>query len=203
MSLRKDIQNAFRSGFESKCQVLILSAFSSCLKDNLIQRDWDENDITSELHSKIVDDNDRLKWLISCNVEHHISTNPVVKKKGFSSKFPRIDLRMSTFGASIEYEYFFEAKNLKEKDSHLKRRYIDTGIDSFVSGKYFNGSLLGYLLEGNSAATVSGINKLLVKDNRSSEILYSSSLKVFKNLFKSKHKGINELKHFILDFQLN
>ena len=68
-----------------------------------------------------------------------------------------------------------EAKNLKEKDSDLKRRYIDTGINSFVSKRYENGCLLGYVLEGDLDKTVAGVNKLLKKDDRGSESLKSKT----------------------------
>ena len=140
------------------------------LSEKVIQLDWDENDISSELHKHIKENPIRLKWRVSTNVESHIPKD-IRKVKGFSSKFPRIDFRLSTFAKSDEYEYFFEAKNLKQNDSALKRRYINTGINNFVSGKYENGSLIGYLLEGKTDETVKGINSLLGKDKRQNEVL--------------------------------
>ena len=77
----------------------------------------------------------------------------------------------NTFISTYEYEYFFEAKNLKQNNSALKRRYINTGIDNFVSRKYANGSLIGYLLEGKIDETIKGINSLIVKDKRHTETL--------------------------------
>ena len=43
-------------------------------------------------------------------------------------------MRYSTFWEGEEYKYFVEAKNLKSKVSSLKRRYIATGIDNFLTG---------------------------------------------------------------------
>src|SRR5690606_3196577 len=99
-----------------------------------------------------------------------------------------------------EFEYFFEAKNLKQNDSKLKRRYIKTGIDSFVSKKYENGTLIGYLLEGKIFDTVNGVNALLVKDKRDSEILKLGSNNLLKSYYESNHSKIAILKHLIFDF---
>lgn len=199
MALNTTVYNKFRNAFEQKCFWLIIEAYKTSLSEKVIQLDWDENDISSELHKHIKENPIRLKWKVSTNVESHIPKD-IRKVKGFSSKFPRIDFRLSTFAKSDEYEYFFEAKNLKQNDSALKRRYINTGINNFVSGKYVNGSLIGYLLEGKTDETVKGINSLLGKDKRQNEILNFSSNKLFNSYYESYHSDIRILKHLIFDF---
>ncbi len=199
MALNKAVYNKFRNAFEQKCFRLIIEAYKTSLSEKVIQLDWDENDISSELHKHIKENPIRLKWKVSTNVESHIPKD-IRKEKGFSSKFPRIDFRLSTFAKSDEYEYFFEAKNLKQNDSALKRRYINTGINNFVSGKYVNGSLIGYLLEGKTDETVKGINSLLGKDKRQNEILNFTSNKLFNSYYESYHSDIRILKHLIFDF---
>ena len=199
MALNSHVYEKFRDVFEQRCFQLIIEAYQTSLTNKVIQLDWNENDISSEIHEHIKTNPLRLKWKVSTNVEADLPKD-IPKVKGFADKFPRIDFRMTTFSKSYEHEYFFEAKNLKENDSALKRRYIDTGIDNFVSGKYANGSLVGYLLEGNAVNTINGINSLLVKDKRNSEALQLQSDKRAKALCISTHLRIGILKHLIFDF---
>lgn len=198
MALNTNVCDNFRNAFEQKCFHLINEACQNSLSEAVLQLDWNENDITSELHKHIKENPLRIKWRVSSNVEVTLPKN-IPKVKGFADKFPRIDIRLTSFISIYEYEYFFEAKNLKQDDSALKRRYIDTGIDNFVSGKYKNGSLLGYLIKGNTNKTIEGINRLLENDNRNTEILIFKSHKIFEYFYESEHLKIGTLKHIILD----
>lgn len=199
MALNTTIYNKFKNAFEQKCFRLVIEAYETALGEKVIQLEWDENDISSELHRHIEANPIRRKWKVSTNIEPHIPKD-IPKVKGFSAKFPRIDLRLTSFMSIYEYEYFFEAKNLKQNSSALKRRYINTGIDNFLSKKYENGSLIGYLLEGKTDETVKGINSLLEKDKRQKEILKLTYNKLFKSYFESNHPDESILKHFIFDF---
>ncbi len=198
MELTPVIYKKFRDAFEQKCFQLMIDAYQISLRERVIQLDWNENDISSELHRHIKENPLRIKWRISSNVEADIPKD-VPKMKGFADKFPRIDFRLTSFITTYEYEYFFEAKNLKENNSSLKRRYIDTGIDNFVSGKYANGCLIGYLLEGKIKETIKGINRLLEKDKRNTEIIILKDNKFFKSYYESDHLEIGILKHFVFD----
>jgi len=193
------LNDLYKNAFEQKCFQLIIDAYQTSLNDKVIQLDWNENDISSELHRHIKGNPLRLKWKVSTNRE---AENPkdIPKVKGFADKFPRIDFRLTLFRLTYEYEYFFEAKNLKQNDSALKRRYINTGINNFVSKKYENGSLIGYLLEGRADETVVGINSLLIKDKRNTETLVFKSNKLFERYYESNHPDIGTLKHLIFDF---
>ncbi len=199
MVLNTIICEKFRNAFEQRCFQLIVEAYQTSLTEQTIKLDWNENDISSELHRHIIENPLRQKWRVSTNREAEI-TKSISKVKGFSDTFPRIDFRLTTITSSYEYEYSFEAKNLKQKDSKLKRRYIRTGIDNFVSKKYESGSLIGYLLEGKINATIDGINYLLKRDKRKSEILSMKNNKLFKDYFESSHPNIGVLKHIIFDF---
>lgn len=199
MALNTIVYEKFRNAFEQKCYRLIIEAYQTSLTEQLIQLDWNENDISSELHRHLKENPLRLKWKVSTNVEAHIPKD-IPKVKGFSDKFPRIDFRLTSFKSIFEFEYFFEAKNIKQNDSALKRRYINTGIDRFVSKKYENGSLIGYLLEGKTNETIKGINSLLVKDKRNTETLIFKSNKLIKTYYESNHSDIGTLKHLIFDF---
>lgn len=186
--------------FEQRCFQLIIEAYQTSLTEKIIRLDWNENDISSEIHKHIKANPLRLEWKVSTNVEAHLPDERLPKIKGFADKFPRIDFRLTSFFSTYEFEYFFEAKNLKQNDSALKRRYIETGIDNFVSGKYKNGSLLGYSLQGKTSETVKGINSLLNKDKRKSETLNLKPNQLLKTTYESKHEKIGSLKHFIFDF---
>jgi len=199
MALNTIVYTKFRNAFEQKCFRLIIEGYQTSLTEQVIQLDWNENDISSELHRHIKENPLRLKWKVSTNVEADIPKD-IPKVKGFSDTFPRIDFRLTSFISTYEYEYFFEAKNLKQNDSGLKRRYIDTGIDNFVSKKYENGSLIGYLLEGKINETIKGINSLLEKDKRNTETLIFKSNKLIKTYYESNHSDIGTLKHLIFDF---
>lgn len=194
-----NVNEKFRSAFERKCYQLIIEAYKISLAEQTIKLNWNENDISSELQRHMKNNPLRLKWKVSTNVEDKIPKS-IPKAKGFSDKFPRIDFRLTTFRSTDEYEYFFEAKNLKQNDSSLKNRYIKTGIDNFISTKYENGSLIGYVLEGKINETINGINYLLEKDNRNDEILYCKPTMLIKTFFESNHSKIGLLKHLMFDF---
>ncbi|RLK06701.1 hypothetical protein [Tenacibaculum discolor] len=200
MSLNIDIAKKFRKAFETRCFTLIVDAYKVAIDNKSIKLDWDENDVTAELHSYIDSNQKRIDWKIITNVEQHIPKKNIEKEKGFAAKFPRIDMRLTTFSSDQEYKYHLEAKNLKQNSSKLKRRYIDTGIDNFVSKKYLNGSIIGYLLEGEVQKTIGGINSLLTKDNREDEFLNSKVLTLHPDYYESEHPGIEILKHIVFDF---
>lgn len=111
-----------------------------------------------------------------------------------------MDFKLTSFFSTNEFEYFFEAKNLKQNKSVLNRRYIKTGIDYFISKKYENGSLIGYLLEGKTDETIIEINSLLTKDKRDTEVLNHKPQNIFNSIYESNHPKIGILKHLVFDF---
>lgn len=203
MALNISISSKFKDAFQEKCFSLLIAAYKTTLTEKKIQLNWDENDISTELHEHITKNEQRIEWHISSNVEAHKATGNlgIQKVKGYSSKLPRIDFRFTTFQARNEYEYFFEAKRLKTKDSHLKRRYINTGINSFISGKYSNGCLIGYVLSGSVSSNISSLNSLLLKDKRESETLEHVTHPLHNSFYESHHKNLGSLKHLLLDFK--
>lgn len=200
MTISNKISAAFKAGFEKRCITLFIAAYQSIIKKKIIKLDWDENDITSELHKYMSSSHQRSKWSIFTDVEHHLPKDNIKKEKGFAAKYPRIDLNFASFNSHVEYKYSIEAKKLIQNDSDLKRRYIKTGIDNFISKKYQNGCLVGYLLYGTVELTINGINSLLVKYGRSSEILCLKTCMLHDNYYESSHTAIGTLKHYILDF---
>ncbi len=201
MAFNITVNEKFRNAFEQKCFQLIIEAYQTSLEEKVIQLDWDENDISQELLEKIDNNRLRLKWNISISREYYLSKD-VKKLKGFADHLPRLDLRFTNIFGLEEHNFFCEAKRLKEKDSRLKRDYIKEGIDRYVTKKYPLGSLVGYLLEGDSCRTIKGINSLLEKDKRNTEVLILRSSKLLKNYYESFHSGLGIIKHLIFDFTI-
>jgi hypothetical protein len=201
MALNTIVYEKFRNAFQQKCCQLLIEAYQISLTEKIIQSDWNENDISSELHRHLKESPLRKKWKYFTQVEAHLPTD-IQREKGFANKFPRIDFKFATFDRENDFEYFFEAKNLKQSGmagNALKRRYIDTGINNFISGKYKNGSLVGYLLEGKTDETIKGINSLLDKDKRNTEVLNLKPDKLLNSIYLSNHSDIGTLQHLIFD----
>jgi len=199
MALDFKINEGFRNAFEHKCFNLVIDAYHKSLTEKIIHFDWNENDISQELYENIDSNTNRLQFNISASREFHLS-NTTNKVKGFADKLPRVDLRMSSITSGLEFKYFFEAKRLKENDSGLKRSYITDGMDRFTSKKYPFGCMIGFLLQGKLNETVLGINKLLVKDKRDTQILTSKKNNLHNDYFESIHIEIGVLKHLIFNF---
>jgi hypothetical protein len=193
-------KNKFAIASENYCLRLLVLAFQVARSSNSIQLDWNENDITYVLNDYIKKNPLTNEWNIVTNREDSLSDESIPRKKGFANRSSRIDLRFVRITSPDEYTYYAEAKNLKENDSALKRRYIDTGINSFVGGKYKNGCLLAYILEGDLMKCIEGVNKLLKKDKREVESLIKHNFPYFDHYFESKHPKLGILKHLAFDF---
>lgn len=196
-------RNAFKSSFEKQCIQLIVEAYQVVLAEKKYSPDWLENDFTSLLNNAIENSSYRIHNKISNKREKYLFSEVKADHKGFADSEDRIDLVFSTFRANKEYCHFFEAKRLKESDSSLHKRYIATGIDSFLSGKYPKGCMIAYLVEGNVHNAInSGINKMLIKHNREKEILYRVNISIHEYYYESTHLNWGILKHLILDFTI-
>jgi hypothetical protein len=191
---------SFKESFHDNCIKLVVSAYQKAIIEKSVSIDWEENDITIQLHEYIDKDQFRTKKHIATNVESHLTNTALPKERGFADKYSRIDMRFVAFKSNTEYQYFAEAKLLKEQDGKLKRRYITTGIDNFTSGKYYNGFLVAYIVEGILINTVEGINNLLKKDGRNAEMLIKNICKHHDEYYESKHGSIGILRHFMFDF---
>jgi len=192
--------NTFRNQFEKNCIKLLILAYQEVINKKSIDLTWEENDITARLYEYIEKNKFRLEKGIHANVEPHLADNSLLKVKGFASKYSRIDMKFAIIKNGLEHKYFAEAKLLKEKDSALKRRYIETGIDNFKNGKYYNGCLVGYIVEGVLFNAIEGINKLLIKDQRNTEILKKNMYKHHNEYYESHHNSTLILKHLMFDF---
>jgi hypothetical protein len=189
-----------KAAFEDWCIRLLVSAYQDALINNSIKLDWMEDDITEQLHEYIDHSQLRLSKHISSSVEYHLPNAALPKIRGYADKYSRIDMRFSVFQSIFEYKYYAEAKILKEHDNKLIRRYIATGIGNFISRKYYDGCLIAYIMKGDLENIVDNLNRLLIKDKRSSEILIKGECKYYNKYYESHHTSIEILKHFMFDF---
>src|SRR5262249_16950948 len=127
---------------------------------------------------------------------------------------PRIDVKYSVWSSNIEIDYYMEAKNLAENNwkkqstntsvnaSSLRKRYINTGIGNFSSGRYPNGCILGYVMEGKLSNIVKLLNQILASNQRSEEKLVNDRTYNVPYHYISKHNktSMPTLKHLMLDF---
>jgi hypothetical protein len=196
-----DYSEIFKSSFETKCMKLLIEAYRTSIAEKEYHLDWNEDDFTDLLDHYITNNPARAHDIISNKRECYLYDDTTPKQKGFADSEKRIDLECSTFSSDKEYHQYFEAKRLKESDSYLYKRYIETGIDSFVSGKYPKGILIAYLVDGNMDNVVkNGINKLLINNNRKVEILSKVKIQIYDQYYESVHPHFGVLKHLMFDF---
>lgn len=199
---RMNYRQAYLKAFENECIELIVHAYDVATSEKKYQTNWLENDFSELLGYYVNESQLSLKKGITCKTENKLFIEKENQIKGYADKLPRIDFVLFKIWKKQRFHYYMEAKRLKEKDSDLKRAYIDEGMERFISKKYPIGCMLGYLLKGKTDETVKGINSLLQKDERGAEILISKNHKLSNAYFESNHVVIGTLKHLILDLTL-
>lgn len=201
MALSIAIQKAFKNAFEKDCIELLINAYSQALSEKKYQSEWYENDFTEMLCCYINSNKASTAKEITAITERKLLVSLNNQTKGYADKLSRLDLVLFKIWSKNRYTCQMEAKRLKEKDSTLKRAYINEGMDRFISQKYPLGNMIGYLIEGNEQKTVEGINKLLALDDKSAESLVSKTFPLHNSYYESdNHANIGQLKHIILDF---
>lgn len=143
-------------------------AFHDMQNDKVTIIGLDENQITEKwsmrLQKRWYEENraTRLKCHLYPVVQHE--DNTLKKKRG---QAPTIDFCFRTW--DIDDRYFgAECKNLEEKNSASTKRYISTGVNNFVTGRYGSSSsesaLIGYVISGSIANIVTELSSELASD---------------------------------------
>lgn len=197
------LSEIYRRAFEDDCIELVVNAYNLAIVEKKYQTDWLENDFSELLCYYVNESQFSIDKGITCKTENKLFSIAENQTKGFADKLPRIDFVYFKIWKEQRFHYYMEAKRLKEKDSKLKRAYIKEGMQRYLSEKYPMGCMLGYLLEGNADETKNGINSLLIKDKRNSEVLNLESHNLIKSYYESNHSKIGILKHLIFDFTNN
>lgn len=190
----------YRKAFEQDCIELIANAYFLAITEKKYQPNWLENDFSELLGHYVNQSTLSLSKGITCKTENKLLVNPDNQSKGFADKLPRIDFIYFKIWNGKRFHCYMEAKRIKEKDSRLKKAYIEEGMQRYISEKYPLGCMLGYLIEGGLPETVHSINSLLKKAQRDSEILNFVYSKFHNSYYESSHPDIGTIKHLIFDF---
>lgn len=204
---------AFRQQFEQNCISLLLDGYKSLRSSGRDMTSCEENDITVQIIGFMKANPLAGDLQISISRESYLDGEATYAGKAKANNSPRIDIKFGRWHFREEVEYTMEAKNLVKSNwhkpgrrtpvsaLHLQKRYIKTGIDHFVSDKYVNGCLIGYVLEGNIGDIVHLINGLLSTDRREKEWLMKQEDHGFEGYYLSQHDSASlALKHFFLPF---
>ena len=218
--LSPKIRIIFLKKFEKICMLVLIRAYNQVVKDNKYNIDWEEEEFTAHIFSYMENLSLTRKCKLHINIEHKLlNINKLPINENNPKKLPRIDISFASWEI-IENEkvkYFFEAKNLYENNYKTKKsssyinRYIDTGIENFRTNRYYNGSLVGYVLKGDVDKIIGKIEKQLKKDrkkykpyNSLSNFEKKSRIKSFKHYYETKHltplKKEIIIKHIFLKF---
>lgn len=214
-NFRKNIIRSFRAQFENNCVQLLLESHKELVSKGTSFKEADENSITVQLIGCMNKNPISSDYKIDITREQYLDSAAVYAGLEDPDASPRIDIRFMTWTSPEKFEYFFEAKNLYENDftktgnktptnaKSYQQRYIDTGIQNFINGKYSRGCLIGYVLEGNPEKIADKINELLKLSGRSAECLNKKS--AFGRIrvhYESTHTGkhLVELTHYFLNF---
>jgi len=171
---------------------VLIEAYKLLIESNQYDLSWEEEQINQQLVVFMRKSELRVNYHLTIGMERKLfnENKPPITDNN-PKKLPRIDINIASwsFQKDTELEYFFEAKNLYENNYNKKvassyiNRYIDTGIENFRISRYYNGSLVGYVLEGDTTKIVKKLNIQLTKDRVTEDGKY-------------KNRAINHLSSF-------
>ena len=155
-----------------------------------IDSSTDEDDITQKWFEKILaiwDSRNRATSIALnglCPI-HQYADNTMKKRKGV--KAPTIDFCFKDWSTDNSY-FGAEAKNLYENKTQKIERYVSTGIQNYVIGKYGSqsseSSMIGYVLSGTVPTIVTQLRTEIAKEPPVDNITRTTSI---YPQYKSKH----------------
>lgn len=216
--LSNDIIELFKNKFEGNCISLLLEAYQSLLNSGRTMNEESENNITAQLVGFIKSNPKRNNFEISVERESYLDGEEIYDGTKDANESLRIDVKYTVWNSNSEYTYHIEAKNIAENNwrkvsnntiidaNKLRKRYVSSGIENFITGKYPKGCLVGYVLEGHTPNIVNKVNLLLLSENRAKESLKNSTDHDIDDMFYiSNHERSSHLllKHYFLNFVQN
>ncbi|MDX4065588.1 hypothetical protein Q6A91_06070 [Aliarcobacter skirrowii] len=198
---------------------LLIDSFTLVKTNKQYNLDWDEEQFSSHIVSYMNKHILTSTFHLHINIEEKLlDLNILPIGKNNPKYLPRIDISISSwiFEDNKKLQYFFEAKNLSENNwkketgkrvnaKYYLDRYISTGIESFRIKKYYNGSIIGYILEGNITNIITKLNKELLNNSYTiQDIKNLNLLPSCDEIYHSKHQTPStdsiEIKHIFLKF---
>lgn len=184
--------------FENLCLWLFIESYKIMFSQGDFDENWKETKFSAKLIGYMRRIRDENLLALRIDPEGYLYTEAILYGDDDADTSPRIDIKISGNWSHEDYYYAIEAKILiennwnKKEHTYLKKRYIETGIDNYVEGRYSEkvnkGCLCGYILEGNVNNIVTDINSILTVNERTTEILVRiPQINVCKDCFQSKH----------------
>ncbi len=201
---------------------LTVEAYQTMCRENIAQRDWEENVFTLQLGED---------YLRPIAFDHEFPLIVDVRKKvhtprmkaGQQATIEAQEIDMSLFGTwerDYHEKYFvWEAKKIGDKRvnpeySRLNSEYVNEGIYRFIRGEYAgnlnDAGMLGYVLAGRVPNIVRDINACMgnIRKNpplpQSDHLQEASSVGDFEDIYRSNHTRIDHtairLHHLFLTF---
>lgn len=168
------VRAKIKASFISHCIEAINIGYTRILANGSYELDWEEDSFTYHLVAHIELSGFLDNYKISINPQPPIISHAIAFEGADSKKAPKVDFKFSNWSGPKEVKFYAEAKNLSEQDWHKtsgalvksskqRGRYIKTGIENFLSDRYPEGCLVGYVLNGSTVAVVSSLNSLIQK----------------------------------------
>lgn len=186
------------------CMTMFVDAYKLAICNKVYNIEWDEDQYTAILCGYLNQLKIKGQWSVSPQQPYYTEKHYSGIEHPNVAPRPDIHFEKYVFEMEVPFEFTIEAKNLKSNDSHLKGRYIDTGIDNFLKKRYPFGCLAGYVIYGTANDCVNAINNLLQKRSRESEKLFKINfIQGFDSTYVSVHSSedtLMKLEHIFLEF---
>jgi hypothetical protein len=202
--------------FEKACLVVVIEAFKYMKQDKLYDLTWKETRYSAHLIRYMRKVRDCMDLRLQIDPECYLYQADILGGKKDPDTAPRIDIKILGGWVKENIYYAIEAKILvaedwrSRKNYQLRARYIETGIDNFVSGRYSpdipRGCVLGYVVQGIPPEIVQKINDLLVHRRREAEQLTNRhTINGYPDCYQSEHTRVTDqqtlyLHHILLVF---
>lgn len=174
----------------------------------IINENTEEDDITQEWYGKIsqrwTNENRATTLKINSIGPVHQYQDPTLKKKrGYK---PTIDFCFRDWDTSNSY-FGAECKNLYKNKKDKIKRYVDTGVKNYTTGRYGSqsseSSIVGYVLSGKIPDIVTELISEIAKTSPASNL--SRELRYLEPQYASKHERTMDRKeitlhHLFFDF---
>lgn len=167
------------SNFEQACLWIMTEAFKRMKREKRYDLTWKETYFSACLVGYMQKIRHESDIRLRIDPESHLYREEMLNCTEDPDTSPRIDIKISGGWVREDVYYGIEGKVLVENSwvtrdaSSLRRRYIATGIDNFVNGKYSDkmgmGCMVGYVVQGSASEIASKINNLLIRDGRNKE----------------------------------
>lgn len=204
------------SDFEQACLWIITEASKELRNEGHYESEWKETRFSAHLIGYMRKIRGKTDIGLRIDPENHLYRKEILEGEEDPDTAPRIDIRISGAWVQEDVYYGVEGKILVEKDwgtrreYDLRARYIDTGIDNFVNGRYSpdmsRGCILGYVVCGTASNVVDRINALMTHRSRINECLEDRHIvNDCPDCYRSKHRRTTDgrrirLYHVLLNF---